>query len=324
MKVSPKLRLREAIKQRKGRAMMKEITLTRVMKMRKKRRQERIGSDLTKRVLMILVHVSVHLFMDHIDFASLGDDWEHEETFTDDDEAVGNDPEEREDLAPEIPAPPEIKQDEEDEDEEDGGLSKSGKELKKLLGKAAGLNESEGEEEEEEDDDDEIVMSPVLAPKQKDTPKDEPVVSTPSRATPPPVSGRSTPSASKSSKAKRKPGSDEKSSSSNNSVPAKKVKLENSIVKDEPVNSSKPSVSTKPPSTTARPGSSTPSTAAVTEEEIRAVVAAGGPVTTQDLVAKFKSRLKAPEDKKIFADILRRISKIQKVNGHNYVVIRDK
>ncbi|RWW20840.1 hypothetical protein GW17_00015026 [Ensete ventricosum] len=39
------------------------------------------------------------------------DDWEHEETFTDDDEAVGNDPEEREDLAPEIPAPPEIKQD---------------------------------------------------------------------------------------------------------------------------------------------------------------------------------------------------------------------
>lgn len=41
---------------------------------------------------------------------SLGDDWEHEEIFTDDDEAVGNDPEEREDLAPEIPAPPEIKQ----------------------------------------------------------------------------------------------------------------------------------------------------------------------------------------------------------------------
>lgn len=39
-----------------------------------------------------------------------GDDWEHEEIFTDDDEAVGNDPEEREELAPEIPAPPEIKQ----------------------------------------------------------------------------------------------------------------------------------------------------------------------------------------------------------------------
>jgi hypothetical protein len=39
-----------------------------------------------------------------------GDDWEHEETFTDDDEAVGNDPEEREDQAPELPAPPEIKE----------------------------------------------------------------------------------------------------------------------------------------------------------------------------------------------------------------------
>ncbi len=39
-----------------------------------------------------------------------GDDWEHEETFTDDDEAVGNDPEEREEQVPEGPAPPEIKQ----------------------------------------------------------------------------------------------------------------------------------------------------------------------------------------------------------------------
>ena len=39
-----------------------------------------------------------------------GDDWEHEEIFTDDDEAVANDPDEREDLGPEIPAPPEIKQ----------------------------------------------------------------------------------------------------------------------------------------------------------------------------------------------------------------------
>ena len=43
-------------------------------------------------------------------FSLSGDDWEHEETFTDDDEAVDIDPEERADLAPEIPAPPEIKQ----------------------------------------------------------------------------------------------------------------------------------------------------------------------------------------------------------------------
>lgn len=41
-------------------------------------------------------------------FSLLGDDWEHEEIFTDDEEAM--DPEEREDLAPEIPAPPEIRQ----------------------------------------------------------------------------------------------------------------------------------------------------------------------------------------------------------------------
>lgn len=40
---------------------------------------------------------------------ALGDDWEHEEIFTDDDEAVGNEPHEREDLAPEAPPPPEIK-----------------------------------------------------------------------------------------------------------------------------------------------------------------------------------------------------------------------
>ncbi|KAG0496955.1 hypothetical protein HPP92_001646 [Vanilla planifolia] len=97
-----------------------------------------------------------------------GDDWEHEEIFTDDDEAVGNDPEEREDLAPEIPAPPEIKQDGDDENEgeEDGGLSKSGKELKKLLGKVAGLNESDADDDDDEDDmDDESTMSPVLATK---------------------------------------------------------------------------------------------------------------------------------------------------------------
>jgi len=43
-------------------------------------------------------------------YICIGDDWEHEEIFTDDDEAVGNNPEEREDLASEVPAPPEIKQ----------------------------------------------------------------------------------------------------------------------------------------------------------------------------------------------------------------------
>ncbi|KAG8382948.1 hypothetical protein BUALT_Bualt05G0132900 [Buddleja alternifolia] len=44
------------------------------------------------------------------DVAEKCDDWEHDEIFTDDDEAVGNDHEEWEDLVPEIPAPLEIKQ----------------------------------------------------------------------------------------------------------------------------------------------------------------------------------------------------------------------
>jgi len=39
-----------------------------------------------------------------------GDDWEHEETFTDDDEAVDVDIEEGPDLADPEAAPPEIKQ----------------------------------------------------------------------------------------------------------------------------------------------------------------------------------------------------------------------
>ncbi|XP_024961319.1 transcription initiation factor IIF subunit alpha isoform X2 [Cynara cardunculus var. scolymus] len=184
-----------------------------------------------------------------------GDDWEHEEIFTDDDEAVGNDPEEREDLAPEIPAPPEIKQDEEDEEEneeEEGGLSQSGKELKKLLGKNNGVNESEPEQEDDDDDDDDEVK-PV---------KDDPV------------------------------------STSKSSAPTKGA------------SSSKPAVS--------------PSTGPVTEDEIRAVLLHKAPVTTQDLVAKFKSRLRSKEDKSAFADILRRISKIQKTNGPSYVVLRDK
>ena len=44
-------------------------------------------------------------------FSLSGDDWEHEQTFSDDDETVGCDPEERPDFADtENPAPPEIKQ----------------------------------------------------------------------------------------------------------------------------------------------------------------------------------------------------------------------
>ncbi|KNA09631.1 hypothetical protein SOVF_151770 [Spinacia oleracea] len=257
-----------------------------------------------------------------------GDDWEHEEIFTDDDEAVGNDPEEREDLlAPELPAPPEIKQDEDDEDanEEEGGLSKSGKELKKLLGRSNGLDSDGDEKKDEEDDDDEDEEdrpSPVLAPKLKD-PKDEPADSSPAKQAPG-GSSRATP-ASKSAKGKRKNGDDTKSASA---APHKKVKTENDVKSTTKENASKnggvPKVT--PPSST-KGGASASGTAAqgpVSEEEIRAVLLQKAPVTTSDLVGTFKARLKTQEDKKAFAEILKRISKIQKSDNKSYVVLRER
>ncbi|KAI3456529.1 hypothetical protein Pfo_013192 [Paulownia fortunei] len=255
-----------------------------------------------------------------------GDDWEHEEIFTDDDEAVGNDPEEREDLAPEIPAPPEIKQDDEDEDEadeEEGGLSKSGKELKKLLGRANGLNDSDAEDD-DDDDDTEDDISPVLAPK-KEAPKEEPVDNSSPLKSTTSGAGRGTPSSSKSSKGKRKSNGEE--SKTTNGAPLKKVKTENEVksVKDESASSTKGSAPTKgaSPAAASKSGSAPPP-GPVTEDEIRAVLLQKTPVTTQDLVAKFKSRLKLKEDKDAFAAILRRISKIQKTNGANYVVLRER
>ncbi|XP_037404783.1 transcription initiation factor IIF subunit alpha isoform X1 [Triticum dicoccoides] len=269
-----------------------------------------------------------------------GDDWEHEETFTDDDEAVDIDPEERADLAPEIPAPPEIKQDDE-ENEEEGGLSKSGKELKKLLGRSSGQNESDADDDDEEDDvilhsqrfniyfyfidkdfflplfqqDDE--SSPVLAPKQTDQPKDEPVDNSPAKPTPSSGHARSTPPASK-SKQKRKSGGDDAKASSG--AASKKAKVESdtktSSIKEETPSSSKP---TPKASASSRSVNVSP----VTEDEIRTVLLAVAPVTTQDLVSRFKSRLRGPEDKNAFAEILKKISKIQKTNGHNYVVLRE-
>ncbi|RYR63330.1 hypothetical protein Ahy_A04g021136 isoform H [Arachis hypogaea] len=255
-----------------------------------------------------------------------GDDWEHEEIFTDDDEAVGNDPEEREDLAPEVPAPPEIKQDEEEEDEdnEEGkGLSKSGKELKELLGRASGMNESDAEEDDDDDDDDdmddEVNIPPVTATKQKDAPKpkEEPVDNSPSK---PAAAGatRGAPSTSKSSKAKRKTTEEPKPS---NAATPKKVKSENeqkSSGKDVHGTASKSNASAKgsapppPSSSSSKAGTSIAASGPVSEEEIRAVLKQKTPVTTQDLVAKFKARLKCKEDKDAFAEILKRISKIQR------------
>ncbi|GMH15764.1 hypothetical protein Nepgr_017605 [Nepenthes gracilis] len=256
-----------------------------------------------------------------------GDDWEHEEIFTDDDEAVGNDPDEREDLGPELPAPPEIKQDDDDEEddeanEEEGGLSKSGKELKKLLGRANGLNDSDADDDDDDDDlDEEDRPSPVLAPKLKDTPKEEPSDNSPSK----PVLGgssRGTPPTSKSAKGKRKLNGDD--TKSVNNVPPKKVKTENEpkvLTKEDASKSSMPTKGMPSSSSrTAAPSSQAP----VSEDEIRAVLLQKAPVKTQELVAVFKSRLRCQEDKNAFAEILKRISKIQKTNGLNYVVLRER
>eukprot|EP01018_Ginkgo_biloba_P038018 Gb_28673 [translate_table: standard] len=267
-----------------------------------------------------------------------GDDWEHEEIFTDDDEAVGNDPEEREDLAPEVPAPPEIKQDEEDEDgegneEEGGGLSKSGKELKKLLGKAAGLNESDGEDDDDDDDvDDEIGLSPVLAPKQKDVPKEELADITPTKEKTS-TSSRATPATTKSAKTKRKSANDDVKPSGVGST--KKAKTETvkddskttvpATVKEENTPSSKsvPS-SAKHASPASNKAAVAQASGPVSEEEVRAALKQMAPVTTQELVAKFKARLRTADDKASFAAILKKISRIQKTNGANFVVLRDK
>lgn len=276
-------------------------------------------------------------FDDDDDNIEKGDDWEHEEIFTDDDEAVAVDPEEREDLlAPELPAPPEIKQDDDDEeeaDEEEGGLSKSGRELKKLLGRANGLNDSDGGDEEadnsakkkkdeEEDDDDmdeEDRPSLVLAPKKE--PKEEPSDNSPAKS----VSGvasRGTP-ASKSTKGKRKSVDETKPSSS---APPKKVKTENEVkstAKEDASKTSVPSKSTSAASVKAE-SSSAAASGPVSEEEIRAVLLQKSPMTTSALVSIFKARLKSPEDKKAFAEILKRISRISKNNGQSYLVLRGK
>ncbi|KAF8077342.1 hypothetical protein N665_1044s0002 [Sinapis alba] len=226
-----------------------------------------------------------------------GDDWEHEEIFTDDDEAAGNDPEEREDLlAPEIPAPPEIRLDEDDEEEE-GGLSKSGKELKKLLGKANGLNESD---EDDTDDEEETNFSSVRNSKQKDATKEETVESSPAKLA---------------SKGKRKLNDGDSSSSVQ-----KKVKAEN---EEKSSSVSRSNALTKAETTPA--SSSSSATGPVTEDEIRAVLMEKEPITTQELVSRFKPRLKTKEDKKAFSHILQRISKIHKNAGsHSIVVLKGK
>nr|GMD83027.1 transcription initiation factor IIF subunit alpha isoform X1 [Ipomoea batatas]GMD92963.1 transcription initiation factor IIF subunit alpha isoform X1 [Ipomoea batatas] len=94
-------------------------------------------------------------------------------------------------------------------------------------------------------------------------------------------------------------------------------------VKEEVPSAAKNSA-TKGASSSSAKTASTPSTGPVTEDEIRAVLLQKKPVTTQDLVNQFKSRLKSREDKDTFAAVLRRISRIQKTNTASYVVLRER
>lgn len=58
-------------------------------------------------------------------------------------------------------------EDDEENEEEEGGLSKSGKELKKLLGKANGLNESDEDDDDDSDDVSPLQFSTYFTSKQK-------------------------------------------------------------------------------------------------------------------------------------------------------------
>ncbi|PWZ06813.1 Transcription initiation factor IIF subunit alpha [Zea mays] len=239
-----------------------------------------------------------------------GDDWEHEEIFTDDDEVVDVDIEQRPELADPEAAPPEIKQDDnEDELGCSDNLSKSGQELKRLLRRAAGENESDVDDKSTYEDD---LPSPIPAPKL--VPKSEPDDSSPAKPTPSGHAQSATPS-SKSTQKRKSGGGDANIS---NGAPSKKIKMEHETgtlaVKDENPSYLEP---TSKASLSARR-----ETSPITEEEVRTVLRAISPTTSQDLVLRFKTRLITQEDKKAFLGIVTKISRILKHNGGRYIVLR--
>lgn len=66
-------------------------------------------------------------------------------------------------------------------------------------------------------------------------------------------------------------------------------------MKEEPISAPRSSVPAKGAVSAPPESGSTSAAGPVTEDEIRAVLTQRTPVTTQDLVAKFKSRLKSKE-----------------------------
>ncbi|KAL6644739.1 hypothetical protein ACP70R_016347 [Stipagrostis hirtigluma subsp. patula] len=267
-----------------------------------------------------------------------GDDWEHEEIFTDDDEALDIDTEERADLADPEAAPPEIKQDDnENELSGSSNLSKSGQELKKLLRRAAGQNDSDDDNKDTNEDD--RPSPPELAPNQMAHPKNEPGDSNSAK----PISqvhAQSTALAYKSTQKRRSRGDDANIS---NGAASKRTRVEPETGKLviraetppylEPTSEASLSANTSNSSSVteeevrtvpseASLSASTTNSSPVTEEELRTVLLAAAPVTSNDLVSKFKPRLRTREDRKAFTDILQKISHMFKTNGRNYIVLR--
>lgn len=202
-------------------------------------------------------------------------------------------------MEPEVPAPREIKSDDDEDEDEDennederGSLSKSGKGLNKLLGRIAGMNDSDADED-DGDMDDEATPSSDFTPK-KET-RDEAADNSPSKPVVLGAAKGGTPTNLISSKGKRKVNGDY--SKTPNIAPPKKVMMENEA---------KPAVKTENGSVVR---SSAPSTGEaqpaepISEEEIRAVIGQHTPITTQELVSKFKARLKTNEDKKAFTEV---------------------
>lgn len=66
-------------------------------------------------------------------------------------------------------------------------------------------------------------------------------------------------------------------------------------MKEDPSSASKPGVSSKGSASAASKTGSATSSGPVTEEEMRSVLLATSPLTTQDLVAHFKGRIKSTE-----------------------------
>eukprot|EP00850_Spirogloea_muscicola_P014487 SM000104S09357 [mRNA] locus=s104:339384:342024:+ [translate_table: standard] len=215
-----------------------------------------------------------------------GDDWEHEETFTDDDEAAGNDAEEREDLdrGPEMP-PPAIK--EVDMDKED------------------------------------VMLSSILfKPKKEPSPARSEMVDVKTG----PSNGRLTPplaSAATAPAVKRKVSPEETKAI----AAAKRVKSE-AVLREQgvrPPGSTVTLAKAPPAAGKGPPGGKGQSMSGagegITEEAVRAVLRAGR-IKSQDLVTKFRGRLRTPEDKAAFSAILQKIAKILKTPEGNFMVLR--